>query len=564
MLTVVENKEIPLRHVPGLSLNSYQEPLEQLGMFTDGDNMAVITKKAEHRDQLAYLDQVSSAVGYHLGKPDHVLVLGAGGGADILQAQYHGVPSIDAVELNPQLSDLVRNRYAAYAGNVFGNTETRLYNDEIRGFVRKSKQQYDLIQLALTDGFNGSTAGVYALSESYLYTVEALQDYILRLAPDGCLAITRWVKMPPRDTLKLFATAVEGLRGLGIKEVEKRLVLIRSWQTSTLLIKYGQFTKSDLLAIQNFCKARSFDIAYLPGVEKKQVNLHNILPRPLFYLAAQSLLGKQADKFIDDYKFNIKPATDDQPFFHHFFKWSSFPEILRLRQQGSAPLLESGYLVLVVTLAVACMVSVVLILLPLSFIQKKTVLQSYEIRKIHVLFYFFLIGAAFLFIEMAFLQKFILFLHHPVFAISTGLASFLVFAGLGSYWSQTVSNMFTVKKGMKLVVVSLGGFCVLYMFVLDYLFTYFGDSSLSLRIAVSVALIAPLATLMGMPFPLYLKKLVDGAEQFVPWAWGINGCASVISATLATFLAIQFGFNLLILTAVFLYLSAWAVSVSSG
>ncbi len=558
LLTILESTQIPLRHVPGLSLNNHQEPLPQLGIFTDGDNMTVITKKAEHRDQLSYLDQVSSALAYHLNEPDNVLILGTGGGADVIQAQYHGVPHIEAVELNPQIPSLISRRFVDFSGKIFDGTTTKLYINEIRGFVKRSKQHYNLIQLALTDGFTGSAAGVYALNESYLYTVEALQDYILRLAPDGYLAISRWIKMPPRDTLKLFATAIESLKRIGVTEPADRLVLIRSWQTSTLLIKQSKFTETELRDVQTFCDERSFDIAFGPTITAGQPNRYNILSRPLFYLAARSLAGNETASFIDNYKFNITPATDDKPYFHHFFKWSSLPEILRLRQQGSAPLLEAGYLVLVATLLAAIIVSSVLILLPLLVLQKKSLVQSCTVNKAHVLIFFFLIGIAFLFVEIAFLQKFILFLHHPIYSIATVLASFLIFAGLGSLGSQKISDSISLSLTIKLVVSSVAVLCVLYVLTLDHLFTFFGGRPLVVRIVVSVVLIAPLATLMGMPFPLALKKLVDREEQFVPWAWGINGCASVISATLATLLAIHFGFTQLLILAVFLYcISSW-------
>lgn len=563
LLTVLESTEIPFRHVPGLSLNNHQEPLEQLGIFIDGDNMTVLTKKAKQRGQLAYLDQISSALPYHLSRPDRVLILGSGGGSDVLLAQYHGIPHIHAVEMNPQIPAFIHNRYAEYAGRVFDNTATRLYIDEIRGFVKQSKQEYNLIQLAISHGFNGSSSGVYALSESYLYTVEALRDYFLHLSPDGYLAITGWIKMPPRDTLKLFATAIESLKGMGVKRPQDQLVLIRSWQTSTLLIKQGKFTKAELQTVQSFCDERSFDIAFDPSITRVKANRYNILRKPFFYLATTSIAGEQNVNFIQNYKFNITPATDDKPYFNLFFKWSSLAEIIRLRQQGSTPLLESAYLILVATLAAALVISFILILLPLWLLRNESTAQTYAVNKAYVLTFFFLIGIAFLFIEIAFLQKFILFLHHPIYAISTGLASFLIFAGLGSHWSQKISKKINLVLTMKLVVSGVALFCLLYVFTLDHLFTFFGDRSLLVRGVVSVGLIGPLAILMGMPFPLALKSLVNKAEQLVPWAWGINGCASVISATLATLLAIHFGFVLLTGLAAFLYcVACWMFAVS--
>ena len=282
LLTIVESKDVPLRHAPGLSLTTTQEPLPQLGIFTDGDNMSVITQTASKRNQLAYLNQMTSALAYNLTSINHALILGAGGGTDILQAYYHQVPTIDAVELNSQIVDLLRNQYQEFTGGLFRQANISIHNTEARGFLSRTKNNYDLIQLSLLDDFNASSSGLYALSESYLYTTEALQLYLSRLNSDGYLSITRWIKMPPRDTLKLFATAITALTQSGITQPEHHLVLIRGWQTSTLLVKTNPFNPAELQAIERFCHTRAFDIAYTPTIQSHQLNRVNLLPQPLF------------------------------------------------------------------------------------------------------------------------------------------------------------------------------------------------------------------------------------------------------------------------------------------
>ncbi len=555
LISVVESSIVPLRHAPGMSLKNSQEPLNQLGIFTDGDNISVLTAKAERRDQLAYLDQLTSALPYHLKKPENVLILGAGAGVDILQAQYHAAVSIDAVEMNPQIPQLVRDEFGEFGGAVFDNASTKIHVAEIRDYVQKAEQSYDIIQLSLTDGFAGSAAGVYALNESYIYTVEAIGEYLERLSPDGYLTITRWIKMPPRDTLKILATVVESLRNKGVEDPARNLVLIRSWQTSTLLVKNGSFSTLELLATQQFCEERSFDIAFTSAIAETQVNRYNILQQPLFYQAAKALTGNQADSFIQNYKYAIQPATDGRPYFHHFFKWSALMEIISLRQQGSAPLLESGYLVLFVTLIVACVMSAILILVPLLLVIRKSEFQSSKSSASKVLSYFFVIGMAFFFIEISFLQKFILFLHHPVLSIATVLSTFLIFAGIGSSisaWVDSANRLATLI----LMVMGIALLSLVYVFFLDKLFLQFATQQMTARILISISFIAPLALCMGFPFPLALQKITATSANLVPWAWGINGCASVISATLATLLAIHFGFAVLILLAVSLYVVA--------
>ncbi len=555
LLSVVKSRDVPFRHAPGQSLHASQEPPPQLGVFTDGDNMTVLTRYPDEHQKLAYLDQTSSALPYHLKPLNTALIIGVGGGADVLQAKYHQLQNIDGVELNQQMIQLVKEDFSEFSGDLFKQDGVNIYHREVRDFLSGTTRSYDLIQLALVDAFNASSSGLYALNESYLYTVEALQRYLSHLETDGYLALTRWIKLPPRDTLKLFATAVSALEKTGVSDPEQRLVLIRSWQTSTLLVKNGKFTHTEIEAVKRFCTVRGFDLAYIPGVNAKQVNQYNILNSPVFYQATTALLSDERDSFIKQYKFNLQPATDDQPYFHQFFKWGTVSEIIEMRNRGGMPLFEWGYITLIATLVIASFFSVVLIVLPLWHYQAKQSIVNSRVKRRNVFFYFFAIGLAFLFIEIAFIQKLILFLHHPIYAITISLAAFLVFAGTGSYWSSVLSVSLPRSK---ILLYSIGGIIfisLLYLLLLDSLFTLLVHLPIVSKILISALLIAPLAICMGMPFPLALAKLVGDAKEYIPWAWGINGCASVISAVLATVLAIHFGFSTVILLAVVLYAS---------
>lgn len=551
LLTVVESPRIPIRHAPGLSLNATREPPEQLAVFTDADAMTAITHYDGDKGPLAYLDQLTWALPYHLKKIRRVLILGAGGGGDVLQALYHDVQAIDAVELNPQLVELVKRTYADFAGHFYADDKVNIHVAEARGFVQQTAQRYDLMQLALLDSFSASSAGLYALNESYLYTAQALQEYIQKLTPDGYLALTRWVKMPPRDTLKLFATAVEALRRLGIDRPEQRLILIRGWQTSTLLIKNGPVTGQEIAEVRRFCERRSFDVAYYPGIEPGEANRFNVLRQAYFYEGAQALLGNEAEQFYKHYKFNLRPATDDRPYFFHFFKWSTLPEILKLRGRGGRSLLESGYLVLIATLLQAIVASLVLILVPLTF--RPTTSVNLQETPLHwrIFIYFFSLGLAFLFIEIAFIQKFILFLYHPLYAMTVVLTAFLAFAGLGSLYSARIRLLEITGVSLPIAVIILLG--MLYILGIENVFKLFRSTPDWLKIALAIIMIAPLGFFMGMPFPIGLKRLGLQAPSLIPWAWGINGCASVLSAVLATVIAIQFGFSVLLVLALLLY-----------
>jgi hypothetical protein len=558
-LTVVRSPTIPFRHAPGLSLHYSVEPPPQLGIFTDGDSLSPITRYEGKREPLAYLDHLSSALPYHLLEQPKVLVLGAGGGTDVLMALYQGAKSIDAVELNPQTIDLLERVHAEFAGNLYQREGVKVHSAEARGFVAGSSERHDLIHISLLDSFSASASGGYALNETYLYTVEALEEYLHHLQPGGLLAITRWLKIPPRDGLKLFATALRALEKSGVENPQRQLVLIRSWKTTTLLVKNGEFVEEEIRAVRTFCEERFFDVAHYPGIRATEANRYNVLEKPYLYEGAKALTGEKKNDFLKRYKFHITPTTDDRPYFFHFFKWKTLPEILSLRGRGGLPLLEWTYPILMVTFLLAILTSFVLILLPLLTLRRNGRSRRNRSR---IAFYFLSLGLAFLFIEIAFIQKFILFLSHPLYAVAVVLCAFLVFAGFGSgyssRWNQRFQKVQGQKEGIPILMVAIGivAIALSYVILLPPLFHRWMALPDGLKIPISIALIAPLAFCMGMPFPLGLSRVAKAMPDFIPWAWGVNGCASVLSAILATILAIHFGFTVVIGLALILYFLA--------
>jgi hypothetical protein len=268
-------------------------------------------------------------------------------------------------------------------------------------------------------------------------------------------------------------------------------------------------------------------------------------------------LGDRSQAFIDAYKFNIEPATDDKPYLFHFFKWRTLPEISSLMASGGSFLLESGYLLLIAALVQAILAALLLIALPLRLWKNKLGIEPDSGNHLPLLAYFFCLGLAFLFIEIAFIQKFILILHHPLYAITVVLSTFLLSAGAGSYFSTRLpSGTETSRLMLPILVITL--LSVNYALGFETIAGFLLKTGSLSRYLFSVILIAPLGFCMGMPFPMALAKISRTNPSLIPWAWGINGCASVISAILATLIAMQFGFTVLIFLAVGLYgLAAW-------
>ena len=291
----------------------------------------------------------------------------------------------------------------------------------------------------------------------------------------------------------------------------------------------------------------------------EEANRYSVVERPDLFDAATALLGPGRDEFLRNYKFHIAPASDDRPHFFHSFKWRALPELLSLKEQGGLPLLEWGYPVLVATFAQAALTSLLLIAAPAAWVtwggagRRRRV--PFAGSRGRVLVYFTGIGFAFMFIEIAFIQKFVLFLSHPLYAVAVVLFSFLVFAGIGSAVSKRVHDAAAprLRYPVAAVVLAISLSAGLCLTSLSWLFQHAMDLPDAVRIVISAALIAPLAFFMGMPFPMGLARVEAVDVGLVPWAWGINSCASVTGAVLATLLAIHVGFTAVVVAALVLY-----------
>lgn len=549
-LTVIDSPRVPLRSAPGLSLASRSEPPPQLGVFTDGDDMQAVTAASTNEDRLSFLGETTSALAYRLATPRTVLVVGAGGGMDALRALQLGAGHVDVVEPDAQLVRLLAVELDGYTGGLFSGPAVRLVAGDVRGFVAAGGRRYDLVQLSMT---GGSAGGLGGLSEDYLHTVESFRLLLAQLEPNGFLSMTRWAQVPPRDGLKLVATVAAALAQQGVDAAADRLLMIRGWQTVTLVVKNGAVTAEDVRRLRGFCDELSFDPVWFPGIAPDEVNVYNQLSGPWYFDGVRRLLGDGRDAFVRGYPFDIRPATDERPYFHNFFRWRMLADAMRDKDRGGMALLEAGYLLLAATFLLALLAALAMIVLPLVlFTSLAGIGRALRWR---VLGYFTGIGIAFLFVEIAFLQKLVLLVHHPTVALALVLAIFLLAAGAGSAWSSRVppQRSRTVLAGAVAVIVLLG---TIYGLGFDALNAAIAGWTVVARALVAAALLAPLAFCMGLPFPLALRGL-EGA--LVPWAWGINGCASVVSATLATLLAVDVGFTAVLALALALYAGVVAI-----
>ena len=489
---------------------------------------------------------------YLVKKNPKVLIIGLGGGNDVFAAQLMGASEIVGCEINQITVDLIRNRYAGFVGDIYNKGNTRIYNAEGRSFIKRSKERYDLIQMTSVDTWAGLSSGAYVLSENYLYTVDAFLDYVDHLEDDGILCIIRLFFSPPREVLRLVSTAAEALRQRDVPDPRAHIIVISiiGDGLAAVLVKKSPFTEQERNVFINdryyypeakVVWAGEKDVAALNPMLKGNV-LKDFGDRvnPFHTFLRACSRGEQQN-FFNNYLFDVTPVTDNRPFFFEFYKWENFFHDIRgvgFGGWGGDTTRPVALLILGGSTLQIIFLSIIFIIGPLFFFKRRGL--NIKGRK-HFIVYFLCLGLGYLMLEIVFMQKFVLFLGHPIYSIAVVLSSFLIFSGLGSLTSGIFrwNKMKTVF--LSVAVISLYG--TVLILGLQWLLSMFLAFELPVRAMVTGLLIFPLAFFMGMPFPAGLRAASQSAPEVVPWAVGINGCASVIASIATIILAMGVGFS---------------------
>jgi hypothetical protein len=549
-IAVLRSPRVPFRVAPGLSFAFTGTVPEQVLVFSDGEIAAIVDQKPVDGRSLAYLDHLPAVLAFELLERPRAALVGTGGGSAVTLALRQQASEVHLIEADPRVLEVVAEDLEELSGDLYGNPRVKLHGVASRSFFAGDRKPFDLIWLQLPAG---ASPAARALRESYTETVEALALLLKRIGDGGLLAIGGDIDAPPRASLRLLATLSKALEQERL-EPEASIAVIRSWSSFMVLVDPDGWTDAELDVVRSFCAERSFDLAYYPGMSESEANRFNLLPEPALFRGATALLGPDRDRFIESYKFAIDPTTDDRPYFFHFLRWRTLGELMALRARGGAALMEWGYVLLVAAAVQAALAGLVLILLPLWVMRRR--LRSPGAGRVGT--YFLYLGLAFLLLEIAFIQRLTLFLADPLRAAATVLAGFLFFAGLGS----GASRRFELRWGpraLPAVLVGVAALALLYLLFLPPLFRAGLGLSIWIKTPAVLLVIAPLAFLMGMPFPLGLRRVARTHHRLVPWAWGVNGWASVLAAVLAALLAVHVGFTAVIATGCVLYLLATLV-----
>ena len=490
------------------------------------------------RDNLRFSETRLASLVYELGFPGPALIIGPGGGADIIAAHQKGVRSIVGVEINDIIvDDVMLGRFADYAGHPYEQEGIRVLIGEGRSTIRRSRERFAYIQATLVDTWAATSAGAFTLSENTLYTVEAFSEFISHLRPQGVLSMTRWLRQPPREFVRLAAIGVAALYRLGLQQLSRHFFVAADARMASLLLKATPFSDNELQLLRTACRRDGLRVLFDPATPPRDLLGKVITTHPPATAWA-------------DYPLDISPPGDDRPFFFYTVKPADFPALLLGRQRG--PIQQAVELLADLLLVVAVFV-LLFFLVPLA-LGRLAAFREHGRRGLLALAYFACLGMAFIALEMAWMQHFILFLGHPVYALSLVLFVLLLSTGVGSRLSERTSSE-RIMASLGRTVAALVLVASAYALFLGNLFRALVGWPLASRLLVSGLLLVLPGLLMGRMMPLGVRLLHrQSATALVPWAWGINGAASVFGSVGAVALSLNMGYRFTQFSAATIYL----------
>ncbi len=490
-----------------------------------------------------FLGRTSQGLPYQIRPSPRVCIIGAGGGPDVLIALHGGAREVTAVELNPQMMALGFERYRDFTFGLFHRPEVTPVIAEGRHFLARTRGGFDVIQMSGVDTFAALAAGAYAMSENYLYTVEAGQAMLRALAPDGLVSNSRWFEEPPRETLRLVHLLAVALTREGAPDPARHLFVIRGSEWGTTLMSKRPFTEVELESLRRWATRLGFKVALDPNGTGE---------RPFVDLLHGSAAERRA--FVRSYSFDLSATTDDRPFFFQFHRWRNLLRSPETTGGYVIARLPVGYAVLAASLIQMTLLSVVCILGPLWLRRSGLRGQRFRARR---LAFFTAIGAGFMGVEITAIQIFTVFLGAPVYSMAVTLSALLVATGAGAWWAGLRRS--SPRRLVRSAVGAVGAWVALTVLLLRPLLDATIEQPLFVRAAIVALWLLPAGLALGVPLPTAVRALAAEAPAFVPWAWAANACASVVASLLVVLLSMQIGFRGSLLTAAATYAVAYVV-----
>jgi hypothetical protein len=530
-LDVLASSWAPLSFGSGAHASRYDQLVEYRTLFVDGSNP---TRLVRHDQDLSFLRILLTAGPYHLGLDDpRVAIIGSGGGIDTLMALELGAADVTALEINSVTVDLVRNEYADYIGHLFTRPNVHLRAEEGRHFLTLDVGRFDLVRLTGVDTAAAASVGANTLDHAYLYTVEAVRDCWSRLTADGVLAVNRPVGWKGQRLVIVFLAALDEL---GVLDAADRLMVVSNDRWCDVLLGRRPFTADQVESARRWAEEASMEILYDPFHDND--NAYSRLIRSDYV---------ERHRIIEESVEDLRPVTDDSPY---FFEPSTLPAALaslaRLDPGG-----KSGFPRLLVMLAAAAVASAILILLPLL---RRRGASTAGAGSGWSLGYFSLLGMGFILAEIVFIQKYMVVLGGPVYAMSVTLFSILVFSGLGAYAAKWIP--LSPRAGLASASLAVALLLAISALALDGGLALLLGLGFDARVGFSVLSLAPLGFALGLPFPVGVRLLDRSAPERIPWAFAANACLTVVGSVAAVVLSIHLGFSRVLLLAAACYTAA--------
>jgi len=482
-------------------------------------------------------------------------IIGPGGGIDVLRAVANGSPSVTGIEINPIIANTVmRGRYADYSYHLYERPEVHIQVTDGRSFVRNAKQKFDVVQMTLVDTWASTAAGAFALSENSLYTVEAFREYFEHLKAGGMVAITRWEFRQPREALRVVSVAMQALHELGVQDPSRNFIVVSQGNLDedgipvVVLAKKSAFTTEEEQSVRDHLSRNPELMALFLPSEHKQNPFSELIARNDPYA------------FVKQYAYDVAPVRDDAPFFFFTLK---IGQILHRDDlsQGIDWKVNLGVVVLAMVLVISCLAVLAFLVVPLALRGGRKQQRPLQ------LLYFVAVGLGYILVEIAFIQRFVLFLGHPTYALTVVVFLLLLSSGAGSLASR---KWLAHPNHLWLPLALIAGSLLLYVFILPRLLNTLVGLPFNAKLMISAVLLVPLGFAMGMPFPTGLRTVAGipvlefaAADQFeenqenaVEWAWAMNAGSSVLGSVLAMVIAIQFGLNVALACGAAAYLIA--------
>jgi len=475
-------------------------------------------------------------------------IIGPGGGPDVLRAVANGSHSVTGIEINPIIANtIMRQRYADFAYHLYERPDVNIQVGDGRSFIRNANANFDVVQMTLVDTWASTAAGAFALSENSLYTVQAFREYFEHLKPDGILSITRWEFSQPREALRVLSVAIEALHELGVNDPASLFVVVSQDELDEDGIHVGVLAKKTAFTTEEEATVRKhinghppLQLLYAPSERSSSI--------PGAAPFANLIKSNNPAVFSESYAYNVRPVTDDAPFFFFTMKPGRLLPAIGDRHAMDWKV-NLGVAVLLMLLVISVLAVLAFLIVPLIAVQGSR-------QHTGPLLYFVAVGLGYILVEVTFIQRFVLFLGYPTYALTVVVFLMLLSSGAGSIASgKWLSVTSRVWLPLGAVVAAL----LLYIGVLPRILEGLVGAAFVTKLVISGLLLVPLGFLMGMPFPVGLRALSRAAhsrDNAIEWAWAMNAASSVLGSVLAIIMAILFGLNVTLACGAAAYLSA--------